>query len=53
MKREEKKQKMVKMCFLKLLLNIFVSIKKLFMADPISNGLHEKVMICYIIMLHY
>ena len=28
----------------------FVNIKKLLMADLLSNGLHEKVLICYIIM---
>ena len=42
--REKQKQKMVKMYFLKCL----VTIKKVFMAD-----LHEKVIICYIIMLYY
>ena len=26
---------------------------KLYIGDPISNGLHEKVMICYIMMLYY
>ena len=31
----------------------FVNIKKLFMADLLSNGLHKKVNICYIIMLYY
>ena len=37
---------------LKLLLNIFVNMEKFFMADLRSNGLHEKVMICYAIMLY-
>ena len=27
--------------------------EKLFMADLRSNGLHEKVMICYVIILYY
>ena len=35
--------------FFKALANI----EKLFMANLPSNGLHEKVMICYIIMLYY
>ena len=43
---------MVKMYFLKLLLKIFVNIKKLFKVDLLSNGLHEKVthviLLCYI-----
>ena len=30
---------------------MFVNIKKLFMANLLSNGLHEKVMICYIVIL--
>ena len=51
MQREEKKQKMVKMYFLKLLIKIFENIKKLFMGDLLSNGLHKKVMICYIIVI--
>ena len=51
MQREEKKQKIVKMYFLKLLLKIFVNIKKLLMGDLLSNGLHKKVMICYIIVI--
>ena len=41
---------MVKMYFLKLLIKIFVNIKKLFMAIFLSNRRHEKVMICYIII---
>ena len=36
--------------FFKGLTKIFVNNKKLLMAD-LSNGPHEKVMICYIIML--
>ena len=42
------------MYFLKLLLKFCVNIKKAdlaFMADLLANALHEKVMICYIIML--
>ena len=39
------------MYFLKLWLKICCfNIKKWFMADPLSNGLHEKV-ICYVIFL--
>ena len=41
------------MYFLKLLLKFFVNIEKFFMTDLLSNGLHEKVIICYIIMLYY
>ena len=33
--------------------NVFVNIRKLFMADLLSNGLYEKVTICYIIMIHW
>ena len=51
---EEKKQKMVKKLFFKALAKFFfVNIKKLFMADLLSNGLHEKLMICHFIMLCY
>ena len=40
---------MVKLSFSKLLLKFFVNIKQLFIANLLSNGLHEKVMMCYII----
>ena len=49
-REKEKKQKMVKMNFKALAKIFFVNIKKLLMADLLSNGLHEKVLICYIIM---
>ena len=49
----KEKQKMVKTCVLKLLLidfgyavNVVHGSTKLFMDDLLSNGLHEKVMIC-------
>ena len=45
---EEKKQKIVKMYFLKVLLKLFLNIEKLFMADLLPNGLHKKVIICSI-----
>ena len=51
MYREAKKQKTVGMYFLKLLLKIFF-IKKLFMANLLSNGLQEKVMTCCIIICY-
>ena len=41
------------MYFLKFLLKNFANIKKLFMGDVLSNGLNEKVKVCYIIMLFY
>ena len=47
-----KKQKIVKMYFLRLLLKFFFNNKKLFMANLLSNGLDEKVTICYIIMIY-
>ena len=40
--KRKKTKKMMKMYFLKLLLKNFC--EKLFMADLLSNGLHEKVM---------
>ena len=50
--REKKKTEDGENVFFKALAKIFfVNIKKLFMADLLSNGLHEKVMICYITML--
>ena len=46
---KEKKQKIVKMYFFKVLAkNFFVNMEKLFMADLLPSGLHEKVMICSI-----
>ena len=51
--REKKKNErciLWKLYFAKIFL---LTWKKLFMADLLSNGLHEKVMICYIIMLYY
>ena len=38
---------MVKMFFKALAKNLFDNIKKLFMTDILSNGLHEKVMMLY------
>ena len=49
-REKEKKQKMVKMNFKALAKIFFVNIKMLLMADLLSNGLQEKVLICYIIM---
>ena len=44
-----KKQKIAKMFFLKLLLKMFCyNMEMLFMADLLTNGLHEKVIICSI-----
>ena len=51
--REKKKTEDGENVFFKALAKIFfVNTKKLFMADLLSSGLHEKVMICYIIMLY-
>ena len=54
---KKRKQKMVKIYFFKVLANTFWltsqscswvhGLTKLFMADLLSNGLHEKVIICY------
>ena len=52
-REKKKKQKMVKIYFLKLLLKFFANIKKLFNVDFLSDGFHEKVTTCYIIMLYY
>ena len=38
--------------FFKALAKVFFNIKKLFMANLLSNGLYEKVTICYIIMIN-
>ena len=40
------------MHFLKLLLKFFVNIKKLFMPDLLSSGLHKKITICYILFIY-
>ena len=53
MSREEKKTEDGENVLFKPLANFFFNIKKLFMADLLTNGLHEKIMICYIIMLYY
>ena len=54
MQREEKKTEDGENIFFKAPANFFfANIKKLFMDDLLSNELHEKVMICYIIMLYY
>ena len=50
--REKKKTEDGENVFLMLLLKIFVYIKKLFMVYLLSNGLHEMV-ILYYIMLYY
>ena len=51
--REKKKTEDGENVFFKALAKIFfVNTKKLFMADLLLSGLHEKVMICYIIMLY-
>ena len=54
MQGEEKKTEDGDNVFFKALAKgFFVNIKKLFMVDLLSNGLHENVMICYIILLFY
>ena len=54
MKREDKKAEDCEIVLFKAIANVFfVNMEKFFMADLQSNGLHEKVMICYIIMLYY
>ena len=54
MRREEKKTEDGQNVFFKALAKIsFFNIKKLFMAELLSNRLQEKLMICYIIMLYY
>ena len=40
------------MHFLKLLPKFFVNIKKLFMPDLLSSGLHKKITICYILFIY-
>ena len=49
--REEKKTEEGENVFFKALAQFFFNIKKLFMTDLLINGLHEKVLICYVIML--
>ena len=50
---EKKKTEGGENVFFKAAKKFLLTSKKLFMADLLSNGLHEKVMICYIIMLYY
>ena len=52
--REKKKTEDGENVFFRALAKIFLLIpKKLFMADLLSNGLHEKIIIYYVITLYY
>ena len=52
-KKKRKKEDDENVFFKALGKKFFVNIKKLFMTNLLSYRLHEKVIICYIIILYY